>query len=130
MLNRRERGRGKSSLFLLYYVEKGKRSLNKVRGWKRATLSLEYFLLVRVEFLGASLIFTVRISHFFLLMLFLCAQLLNKPQSTAPTTTKPTTNHNLPHVSGALAFIYPLKNPWNSKYTITERLQLAKSHAC
>jgi len=57
---------------------RGRRSLNKVRGQKGVTSSLDYFLMIRaVEFLGASLIFTVGISNFFLL-LFLCARLLNK----------------------------------------------------
>jgi hypothetical protein len=48
---------------------KGKRSLNKVRGWKWGN----YFLLIRdIEFLRASLIFDVRISKFFLLLFLLC----------------------------------------------------------
>jgi hypothetical protein len=47
----------------------GKRSLNKVKGWKGATCSSDYFLFVRViKFLGASLILAVTISNFFLLL--------------------------------------------------------------
>jgi hypothetical protein len=47
---------------------KGKRSLNKVRGLKGATLFLGYLLLIRgFEFPGASLI---RICNFFFLLVF------------------------------------------------------------
>lgn len=49
---------------------KGKEILNKVRGQKGATLSLDYFLLIKgVKFLRASLIFTIGIFNFFLFFL-------------------------------------------------------------
>jgi len=49
---------------------KGKRSLSKVRGRKRVPLSSDCFLLIMgviLQFLGASLIFTVRIYNPFFL---------------------------------------------------------------
>lgn len=49
---------------------KGKRSLNKIRDRKGATSCLDHFLLIRdIKLLGASVIFTVRISNFFLFLL-------------------------------------------------------------
>lgn len=46
--------------------ERRKKSQKKIRGRKVA--NLDYFLLMRgIEFLGASLIFIIRISNFFLL---------------------------------------------------------------
>lgn len=77
------------------------------------------FLLIRgVGFLGASLIFTIGISDFFLFLL--CAQLHNKPLTTTTHT------HTL---LKALAFIYPLKSPPNSKYhTITESIYNWQNH--
>jgi hypothetical protein len=67
-----------SPLFFHPFKEKknGKRSLNKVRGQKGVD-STGYLLLFRViEFLGASLIISVRIAYLFLLL----ARLLNKLQ--------------------------------------------------
>jgi hypothetical protein len=71
-----------------------------------------------VEFLGASLIFNVRISNFFLLFPFAQDYLTNcnQQQSTA-MNQQPT----LP--LGTLAFIYPLKSSQNSRcHTITETI--------
>jgi hypothetical protein len=86
-------------------------------------VSLDYLLLIMVmEFLGASLVFTTRKSNF--LLFLLCTLLFNKPQPTA-TNQQPT----LPH--GDLAFIYPLKSPQNSKQLQKLcALSLAKSHSC
>ena len=64
----------------------------------------------------ASLIFAIRISSFFLLLFLLCSRLLNKPQPTAAKNDQPALR--------ALAFIYPLKNPQNSKcHTCTETIR-------
>jgi hypothetical protein len=47
---------------------------------KEGDISLDYFLLIRsTEFLGANLIFAVKITNFFFFLFLLCAQLLNKP---------------------------------------------------
>jgi hypothetical protein len=52
---------------------KEKEFLNKVRDQKGTTLLLDYFLLIRgIKFLGASLIFAVRITNFFFLSYSLC----------------------------------------------------------
>lgn len=51
---------------------KGKEILNKVRSQKGATLFLDYFLLIKgVEFLRASLIFTIGIFNFLFFLFFL-----------------------------------------------------------
>ena len=74
---------------------KGKISLNKVKGQKEEMLqflAMLYFLPIRgCEFLGASLIFSVRISNFFLFLL--CTRLPNKPQ---PSTTHQQLTNNPP----------------------------------
>ena len=85
---------------------------------ERVTLSLDYLLLIRgLKFLGANLIFAVKMSNLYL---------LNKPQSTATNQQEPTTTnykHPLPKPSWVLAFICPLKSPQNSKrHTITETI--------
>jgi hypothetical protein len=52
------------------------KTLTKTEG-KGATLSLDYFLLIRgIEFLGASYIFAIKISNS--LLFLLCTQLFNK----------------------------------------------------
>lgn len=60
---------------------------------KGAMLSLDYFLLVMgVEFLGASLMFTTRISNFFSLLFLFCTWLLNKLQLSTTNSKQPTTH--------------------------------------
>jgi hypothetical protein len=60
-----------------------RREKNKRIEGEGATLSSEYFLLIRgYEFLGASLVFAVRISNFLLLLFLLRALLLSKQQAT------------------------------------------------
>ena len=88
------------------------------------TLS-DYLLLIRgLKFLGANLIFAVKMSNLYL---------LNKPQSTATNQQEPTTTnykHPLPKPSWVLAFICPLKSPKNSKrQTITETIYSWQNHA-
>ena len=84
-------------------------------------LLLDYFLLIRgIEFLGASLIFTIRISNFFLLFL-LCAQLLNKLQQTNNPTTS----------QGPSIYIPSKKSPeFQMSHNHRNYLQLAKPHLC
>ena len=65
--------------FQLQYLIGKKKNRRK----KGATFTLDYFLLIRViEFLGASLIFTVRISNFFLLFLLFAPLLKLQPTAT------------------------------------------------
>jgi hypothetical protein len=69
------------------------------------------FLLVTgigVEFLGASLIFAVRISSFFFSSL--CTRVLDKPQKTNNKTKPPSPPTNSLFY-WALAFVYPLMGP-------------------
>lgn len=88
---------------------------------KGATLSLDYFLLIRgVQFLEANLILAIRVSNFFFLFL-LCIGLCNKPWPTA------TSNH--PASQGSSIY-RPLKSPQNSKcHTITETICSWQNHA-
>jgi hypothetical protein len=91
-------------------------------------LSLNYFLLNRgIKFLGASLIFVVRISNFFFSAFLFYAGLLNKPQ---PPTTK-----NLPttHPASQSLCIYILfeKSPeFQTSYNCRNYMPLAKSFPC
>jgi hypothetical protein len=65
-------------------------------GKTRQDIIVRLILLIKdIEFLGASLIFTIRISNFCLFFL-LCALLLNKPQPTAANSNHPTGNNQQP----------------------------------
>lgn len=108
----------------LYRKEKriegrGTSFLDKVRVRRWVMLSLGCFLPVQgVKFFGASLIFTVRISNYFLLFL-LCAQLLNK---LGPTTT---------HNTSPSPSIYILSEKFPEfqlSHNCRNYLQVAKSH--
>jgi hypothetical protein len=82
-----------------------RREKQKDRGKRGVALSLDYFLLIRSgQFLGASLVFEVRLYNFFLFLL--CPQLLYKLQPTV--TNSPIAARLPPRV---LVFIYPLKSP-------------------
>jgi hypothetical protein len=98
-----------------------KKSLNKIRSQKGVMSSRDYFLLSgNIEFLGLSLIFTVRISNFFLFLL--CAQLLNKPDQQQPTT----------HTSlGRSIYAPPEQSPEiQTSHSHRNYLQPTKSHLC